>query len=435
MSILRRAAIAALVLLVCAGIAPRGNAQSPAPKVTVLKAARMFDGTTATLVPNAVVIVEGDRIKAAGSGLAIPAGADVIDLGDATLLPGLIDCHVHMTMQLTGDWPNRWTRHTDADDAIEATVYARRTLEAGFTTVRNLGAGGFVDISLARAIDAGTVPGPRMYASGHAIGITGGHGDANGFRPGLIMLAPEQGVANGSEEVRTAVRFQVKYGAKVIKVMATGGVLSEGDEIGAQQMTDEELRTAVEEAHKLGRKVAAHAHGTVGIKAATRAGVDSIEHGSFLDDEAIALMKEHGTYLVPTLLAGYTVAKSAEAGTLPAFAREKAKAADNAMHTSFRKAVEAGVKVAFGTDSGVSLHGQNAHEFALMVKYGMTPINALFAATRDAAALVGLADGGAIAPGKLADIVAVPGDPLADITAMERVSFVMKGGVVYKSQR
>lgn len=433
MKLQARAAIAALVLVTLCGLG--ATAQSPAPKITVIKAARMFDGKSAQLIDNAVVVIEGDRIKDAGSGLAVPAGAEVIDLGDATLLPGLIDCHVHLTMQLTGDWPNAPVRQTAADAAIASTVFARRTLDAGFTTVRNVGASDFVDIALAKAIDSGEVSGPRMIAAGHAIGITGGHGDANGFRPGLITLGPEEGVANGTDEVRLAVRSQVKYGAKVIKVMATGGVLSEGDEIGAQQMNDDELKAAVDEAHKLGRRVAAHAHGTAGIKAATRAGVDSIEHGSFLDDEAIALMKEHGTYLVPTLLAGYTVNAASESGKLPAFAREKAKAANAAMHVSFRKAVDGGLKIAFGTDSGVSLHGQNAHEFALMVQYGMTPVNALFAATRDAAALIGVADVGAIAPGKFADIIAVPGDPLKDITTMEHVSFVMKGGVVVKTGR
>lgn len=429
MTTLQRLSIA-LIALVC--FPSFVTAQSPAPKTTVIKAARMFDGTSTTLIPNAVVIVEGNRIVAAGSGLAIPAGADVVDLGDATILPGFIDCHVHMTFELTGDWANQAVRESASDAAIKATVYARRTLEAGFTTVRDLGSGEFVDVSLAKAIDAGTVPGPRMITAGHAIGMTGGHADDNGYRPGVLERGLESGIANGADEVRASVRYQVKYGAKCIKVMATGGVLSEGDEIGAQQMTDDELRAAVDEAHKLGKRIAAHAHGTSGIKAAARAGIDSIEHCSFLDDEAVALIKAKGTYVVPTLLAGFTVEAGAKSGTLPAFAREKALDAADNMRRSFRKAVDGKLKIAFGTDTGVSRHGGNAREFGLMVQYGMTPIDALFAATREASALLGMKDIGAIGAGKLADIVAVPGDPLKDVTVTERVSFVMKDGVVVK---
>lgn len=429
MTTLQRVSIALVALV---SFSSSVAAQTPSPKTTVIKAARMFDGKSSTLVSNAVVIVEGNRITQAGSGLAIPAGAEVIDLGDATILPGLIDCHVHMDMELNGDWANAAVRNTPADAAIAGTVYAKRTLDAGFTTVRNVGASEFVDVSLARAIDAGRIPGPRMIVAGHSIGITGGHADENGFRPGLMDRGIEAGIANGADEIRSAIRYQVKYGATCIKIVATGGVLSEGDEIGAQQMTDDEIRVAVEEAHRLGRRVAAHAHGTSGIKAAVRGGVDSVEHASFLDDEAIALLKQHGTFIVPTLLAGYTVELRANNGTLPEFARAKAREAAENMRRSFRKAVEANVKIAFGTDSGVSAHGGNAFEFELMVKYGMTPAQSLLAATREAAALLGRTDIGAIESGKLADIVAVPGDPLGDITVMERVSFVMKDGVVKK---
>ncbi|MBK6427294.1 MAG: amidohydrolase family protein [Blastocatellia bacterium] len=435
MSTFQRLSLSIVAIVAFAGLAGPIHAQTPARKTTVIKAARLFDGASSTLIPNAVVIIEGNRITQAGSGLAIPAGADVIDLGDVTILPGLIDCHVHMTFELTGDWANQAVRESASDAAIKATVYARRTLEAGFTTVRDLGSGEFVDVSLARAIDAGTIPGPRMITSGHAIGMTGGHADDNGFQPGVLQRGLESGIANGADEVRAAVRYQVKYGAKCIKVMATGGVLSEGDEIGAQQMTDEELRAAVEEAHKLGRKIAAHAHGTSGIKAAARAGIDSIEHCSFLDDEAVALLKAKGTYVVPTLLAGYTVEAGAKSGTLPAFAREKALDAAENMRRSFRKAVEGNLKIAFGTDTGVSKHGGNAREFGLMVQYGMTPTQTLFAATREAATLLGRTDIGAIEAGRFADIVAVPGDPLKDVTVMERVSFVMKDGVVVKTTR
>ncbi len=431
MKIARRSLVALGALVLLFG-APSVHAQSPAKRATVIKAARMFDGVSASLIPNAVVIVEGNRIAQAGSGLPIPPTAEVIDLGDATILPGFIDCHVHLTIELSGDWPNQALRQTSADAAIKATRYAQRTLEAGFTTVRDVGGGDFVDVALARAIDAGTIPGPRMFPSGHGIGITGGHGDENGFRPGLLDHGIREGIANGADEVRASIRYQVKYGAKSIKVIATGGVLSEGDEIGAQQMTDDELRAAVDEAHKLGRKIAAHAHGTSGIKAAARAGVDSVEHSSFLDDEAVALLVAKGTFVVPTLLAGYTVEAGAKDGTLPLFAREKALDAAANMRRSFRKAVDGKVRIAFGTDSGVSAHGGNAREFGLMVKNGMSPAGALFAATREAAALLGNGDIGAISAGKLADIVAVPGDPLVDITVTERVTFVMKDGLVVR---
>jgi imidazolonepropionase-like amidohydrolase len=420
-------------LFVCPLAAFGAGQTAQTPHVTAIKCGRLFDGRSETLVQNAVILVEGEKITAVGPNLSIPSGAEVVDLSSATVLPGLIDCHVHLTMELRGDWPNAPVRQTEADTAIASTVYARRTLEAGFTTVRNLGASAFVDVSLRRAIDSGVVPGPRMVCAANAIGMTGGHADTNGFRPGLLDRGPEQGIANGPEQIREAVRYQVKYGATVIKIMATGGVLSEGDEIGAQQYTEDEMRAAVDEAHRLGRRVAAHAHGTSGLKAAVRAGVDSIEHGSILDDEAIALMKEHGTFLVPTLLAGTTVEAAARDGSLPAFAREKALHAASEMRRSFRKAVDANVKVAFGTDSGVSAHGQNAREFSLMVANGLRPIQALFAATRDAAALLGWQDRvGSIEPGKYADIVAVPGDPLQDVSVMERVSFVMKGGRIVK---
>lgn len=426
---------ARVLVVLLAFVCPLVAAQQPAapPRVTAILCGKLFDGKSETFVSNAVILVEGDRITAVGPNLPVPAGAEVVDLRSATVLPGLIDCHVHLTSELTGDWPNAAARSTEADAAIRATVYARRTVEAGFTTVRNLGADGFVDISLQRAIDAGTIPGPRMLCAGHAIGMTGGHADTNGFRPGLFDFGPKEGIANGPEQIREAVRYQVKYGATVIKIMATGGVLSEGDEIGAQQYTAEEMSAAIDEAHRLGRRVAAHAHGTSGIKTAVRAGVDSIEHGSILDDEAIALMKEHGTYLVPTLLAGATVEAAARNGTLPLFAREKALHAADEMRRSFARASAANVRVAFGTDSGVSAHGQNAREFALLVKNGLRPIQALFAATRDAAALLGVEKNvGSIEVGKYADVVAVPGDPLADVTVLERVSFVMKGGRVVR---
>ncbi len=299
--------------------------------------------------------------------------------------------------------------------------------------MRNVGAGHFSDIALRKAIDDGVVVGPRILAGGHSLGITGGHCDTNGYVPGLFEPGVERGVADGPDAVRAAVRYQIKYGADLIKTCATGGVLSEGDEAGVQQYTYDELSAMVEEAAKLNRVVAAHAHGTEGIKVAVSAGVASIEHGSILDDEAVALMRERGTYLVPTLMAGYAVERQAKEGVLRGLRAEKALYIAPLMRRSFRMAVDGGVNIAFGTDAGVFPHGTNAREFSLMVENGMSPMAALVSATSTAAKLLGVSeDRGSIAAGKLADIVAVPGNPLEDIRVMERVMFVMKGGAVVK---
>lgn len=430
----QRAALAwALAAAIGAAAPICAAAETPAPRL-VLRAARLFDGTGSETRRNVAVVIRDGRIErvAAGS-FDPPPGAGTVDLGDVTLLPGFIDCHVHLTMEVTKGWELEAVKGTPADAAIFGTVGARKTLRAGFTTVRNLGDRGGESVALRNAIDRGLVPGPRIVTARHMLSITGGHGDwSGGFRPGLSLLGldpPEAGLCDSPDACRAAVRSQVKHGADVIKISATGGVLSAGDEIGARQFSDEELRAIVSEAHLLGRKVAAHAHGTAGIKAAVLAGVDSIEHGSMLDDEAIRLMKEHGTVLVPTLMAGETVEAAARAGTLPDFAVAKALVVRPKMLDSFRRAAAAGVKIAFGTDSAVSPHGKNAHEFELMVQGGMSPAAALRAATSTAAALLGReAEIGTIAEGKAADMVAVPGDPLKDISVLLRPVAVFQAG-------
>lgn len=409
-----------------------------AQKTTVLRAARMIDGTRGAPVRNAAVVVTGDRIVAAGptASVVTPAGALVIDLGDVTLLPGFIDAHTHVIGRTLGDplADLAVVKDYDSYGAIIGVSNAQKTLMSGFTTIRVVGVLNFDDMALRQAINDGRVPGPRMENAGHALGISGGHCDENAFRPGLIERGPRQGIANGPDEVRAAVRYQVKGGADLIKMCATGGVLSEGDAVGVTQYTYEEIKAAVDEATKLGRKVAAHAHGTEGIKIAVRAGVSSIEHGSFLDEEGARMMAQRGTFLVPTLMAGEAVEKFANNGVLKGLRAEKALAAAAAMRKAIRIAVARRVPIALGTDAGVIPHGTNAREFALMVEWGgMTPMQSLVAGTMGGAKLLGWdSKVGSIAAGKFADIVAVAGDPLQDIHAAERVGFVMKGGVIYK---
>lgn len=404
----------------------------------VLKAARIIDGTGAPPIVNGVIVILDDTIMAVGPAarINIPTGARVIDLGDATLLPGFIDAHTHIIGRVLGDPDANGAIFRDPDSfgAILGVRNAQMTLMAGFTSIRNVGAGNFNDLALKRAINEGWVPGPRILGAGHSLGITGGHCDENGFKPGAADGDYKTGIADGPEQVRAAVRYQIKYGADLIKTCATGGVLSEGDAVGATQYTFEELKAMVEEAHKLERKVAAHAHGTEGIKIATRAGVASIEHGSFLDDEGAKLMAERGTYLVPTLMAGETVERLAKNGVLKGFRGEKALMAAAVMRKAIRIAIANNVKIALGTDAGVIPHGTNGHEFTLMVEWGgMKPMDAIQAGTLNAARLLGIDNNyGSLAPGKTADIVAVSGDPLTDIKRMERVVFVMKNGSVYK---
>lgn len=402
--------------------------------VTYIKAGQVVDTLEGKLRSNQVIVVEDDRIArvAASGDVDIPAGAAVIDLSGQTVLPGLIDMHTH----LTGD--HRFHGYESLGVSLpRETLYGvyngRKTLLAGFTSVRNVGAGGFSDIALRDAIAAGEIEGPRMRASGPALGITGGHCDNN-------LLPPEYadrgaGVADGPWAVRAKVREIVKYGADVIKFCATGGVLSKGDSVGGQQYTLEEMRALVEEAHRHGRKVAAHAHGTEGIKAAIVAGVDSVEHSSLIDEEGIRLAKEHGTFLVMDIYVDtYILQHGAEVGMLPE-SLEKEREVGQLQRDNFRKAFEDGARMAFGTDGGVYPHGDNARQFAYMVEYGMTPMEAIQAATVEAAELIGWAnDVGAIEAGRYADIIAVEGNPLENVRLLEDVAFVMKGGQVYKAR-
>jgi imidazolonepropionase-like amidohydrolase len=409
-------------------------AVSVSAETYAIKAARLIDGTGAAPVRNAIVVVNGETITAIGT--AVPAGATVIDLGDATLLPGFIDAHVHLLGRQLGEegWDSSSVKDFSGYSAIRGVGHAEKTLLAGITTARNVGAGEFHDVALRQAIDDGSARGPRLQVAGHGLGITGGHCDDNGYRPGLVDAGVKEGIANGPDEVRAAVRYQVKYGADVIKTCATGGVLSEGDAVGATQYTFEELKAMVDEARKLERKVAAHAHGAEGIKLATRAGVASIEHGSFLDEEGARLMAQRGTYLVPTLSAVERVEAAAKNGVLKGLRAEKALSAAAAARNAIRIAVANQVPIAMGTDAGVIPHGTNLHELELMVKWGgMRPMEAIVAATMGGARLLGWEERiGSIAQGKRADLIAVAGDPLADISRLGNVSFVMKNGVIYK---
>jgi imidazolonepropionase-like amidohydrolase len=414
--------------------------QAPAKGTVVLRAARLIDGSGAAPVQNGVVVVTDDRIVAVGASgsVSVPAGARVIDLGDATLLPGFIDAHTHIIGRPLSDPASDIAAVKDipAYAAIVGVSNARKTLMGGFTTIRVLGSPDFDDVALRQAITNGVVPGPRMQVAAHSFGITGGHCDENGYTPGLEDRDYRTGVADGVDEVRKAVRYQVKYGADVIKICATGGVLSEGDAVGATQYTLEEMQAVVSEAAKLDRKVAAHAHGTEGIKLAVRAGVASIEHGSFLDEEGARMMAQRGTFLVPTISAGEFVENAAKSGRLTGLRAEKALAAAQGMRSSVRLAQRLGVPIALGTDAGVGEHGANGHEFTLMVTWGgLTPMQSIVAGTSSAAKLLGWEKQiGTLAPGKWADIVAVPGDPTSDIKLMEKPSFVMKGGVVYRNE-
>jgi imidazolonepropionase-like amidohydrolase len=428
-----------LAVALLAFSAPVRVAAQEKPPVTVLKAARLFDGKSDAVILNGVVVVEGGKISAVGAGLAPPAGATVVDLGDATLLPGFIDAHVHLTGESGENWYQdtlNGMRQTVAEQAIRATEYARKTLLAGFTTVRNVGAGDHVDIGLRNAINAGVVPGPRMLTAGYALGARGGHCDNTGFPYDFFGHEPgvAEGIAAGPDQFRDAVRMQLKYGADLIKVCATGGVLSLTDEVDTPQLTQAEMDALVDEAHRLRKKTAAHAHGAEGAKVAIRAGIDSIEHGSLLDEEALKLMKERGTYLVPTVMAVEYTARRPR--NFPPEIAEKARRAGEAHAAMLKRAIQLGVKIGLGTDSAVSPHGLNAQEFSLLVAHGMTAAAALRAGTSSDARLLGLdSQIGTLEAGKAADIVAVPGDVIADVKSTERVVFVMKGGKVYRNDR
>jgi len=401
-----------------------------------LRAARVFDGVSGQVIENGVVVVTGGKITAVGQ--SVPEGARVIDLGDATLLPGFIDSHVHLSGEMSDNWFRDFRDamlRFPAEQAHYAARNAERTLMAGFTTVRDVGSADWQAVSLRKAIDGGVIPGPRILASNYAIGATGGHGDGTPFPPERIPPdGPVKGVCNGADQCRAAVRFQIKYGADVIKFMPSGGVLSLSDPVDVPELTQDEIDAIISEAHAWHRKVAAHSHGDLAAEMAVKAGVDSIEHGTFLTEATLRKMKKKGVYLVPTLFAGEWVGEKAD--NYPPPVAVKARAAAAQMQATFAAAVKIGVPIAFGTDAGVEPHGRNAREFSLMVKNGMTPVQALLAATRNAADLLGVADEtGSLAPGKAADVIAVAGNPLADIAATEHVVFVMKAGKIYRKPR
>jgi imidazolonepropionase-like amidohydrolase len=411
-----------------------------AQDVVVLKAARMYDGKSDRLVSPGLVVIKGGKIESVGA--TASAAGQVIDLGDATLLPGFIDAHTHLTMQYSTDYDRAQLdglRKTIPEQAIDAAQNAAVTLRAGFTTVRDVGSWDFLDVGLRDAINHGATPGPRMLVSVHALGSRGGHCDfSGGFRFGLFGHEPDisEGIVSGPNSARDAVRFDVKYGADVIKTCATGGVLSLADSVDAPQLTQEELNAIVDEAHALGRKTAAHAHGATGAKRAIRAGIDSIEHGTFLDDEALEMMKAKGTYYVPTLMAVQGIRERLSSGKFPPPIETKARAAMAGIDTTVRKAISQNIRIALGTDASVYPHGRNAEEFGQLVRLGMTPVAALRTGTSVTAELVGLGGRiGSLEPGKIADIVAVPGDPVADIHRVEKVFFVMKDGKIYRNDR
>jgi len=411
------------------------KAQGTEAKITAIKAGKLIDVENGKTLVNQIILISHDSIIAVGANLSIPKNANIIDLSAFTVLPGLIDCHTHITGQPGGDYYADIFRKTPVDIAITAPIFAKRTLEAGFTTVRDLGAPGLVDIALRNAINNGDVVGPTIYAATVFIGSTGSHGDLNGFSPYLNFDMPKglSGVANGVDEVRTQVRYNVKNGADVIKFGASAGVLSEEESVGAPQYSQEEMNAIVSEAKMWGRKTAAHAHGAEAIKMAVKAGVASVEHGSLVDAEGIALMKANGTYLVSDVYDDeYILTEYAKLG-YPDKIINKEKMVGRLQRENFQKAVEAGVKIAFGTDAGVYPHGWNAKQFKWMTRFGLSPMGAIQAATINAADLIGIKEKtGSITVGKRADIIAVKTNPLEEITSLENVNFVMKGGVVYK---
>jgi imidazolonepropionase-like amidohydrolase len=426
-------AICVCLALGMTGMCAAGDAQETAKtagKRTLVRAGHILDVKTGKLADNETIVVIGDIIQSVEptTSVAAQSGDTVIDLGGMTVMPGLIDVHTHLTMNADFD-PYRELTSTSAKEAINGVVNARTTLMAGFTSVRNVGASGFVDVDLRDAINAGQVPGPHMQVSGPLLGITGGHCDEN-LLPIEYHLVGD-GVADGIAQVQHKVRENIKYGADLIKICATGGVLSKGDDPQASQFTLEEMQAIVADAHRLGRKVAAHAHGAQGILWATEAGVDSIEHGSYINDAAITEMKKHGTYLVPTL---YLEDWMVQSGHLPPFYQQKMVDVSAVAKKNIKRAVEAGVKVALGTDAAVYPHGLNAHELDVYVnQIGMSPLAALQTATVNAADLMGwTTKTGSLEPGKWADIIGVEKNPLDDVRVLQDVKFVMKAGVVYK---
>ena len=409
------------------------TAPALAQEVLILKAGRLIDGRGGTPLAPAMVRVEGERIIEVGSRVPVPAGARVIDLGSATLLPGLIDLHTHLTDKFGIHWEDALVTTTPGQAALWGAKNARDTLMAGFTTCRDMGpTWPYVDVDLRKAIEQGAVPGPRLLVAGNYVSSTGGAGDARQFSI-FVDVPIVRNLADGPEEVTKAVRTNLKNGADLIKILATGAVLSKGIPPGAQQYSDEEIQAAVTEAKRWGRQVAAHAHGADGIKASIRAGVRTIDHGSYLDDQAVALLKKtRETFYVPTLWTSDVIATSAH---VPESEKERERQIKEVAYAGFRRALAAGIPIGFGTDSSVIPHGRNAHELLVRLGLGESPMAALVSSTRLGAEILGLSDRiGSVEAGKLADLIAVPGDPLADMGQMEHVGFVMKGGSIERDE-
>jgi imidazolonepropionase-like amidohydrolase len=406
-------------------------------EVIVLKAARLIDGRGGAPLAPAVVVIDGERIAAVGPSAALPAGARVIDLGGATLLPGLIDLHTHLTIRYGENWEEQLVKFTPAHVALWGAANARTTLLAGFTTCRDMGTSWpYVDVDLREAINAGAVPGPRLYVAGSYISSTGGAGDAKQFSD-YVQVPLVDNLADSPAEVTKQVRKNFKHGADFIKLLATGAVLSQGITPGAQQFSDEEIQAAVTEANRWGRPVAVHAHGTQGIKAVIRAGVRTVDHGSFLDDEAVAMLQaaRGKTWYVPTLYTMTALERDGRKNGVPEPELARARMVGPQMRLGFQRALAAGLPIGYGTDSGVIPHGENAEELIVRVGLGEKPMDALVSATRISAEVLGWSDRlGTVEPGKFADLIAVGGNPLEDITVVRKVGFVMKGGVVYKDE-
>jgi imidazolonepropionase-like amidohydrolase len=415
-------------------------AQSPVPTTSYVKAGHLFDSESGAYRNNVVLVLSGDRIQSVEpSTFTIPSGAKIVDLSADYVLPGLIDCHVHLGFRADKYDPINSFKETPFTSAYSSVVNAQRTLNAGFTTVRDVGSLPFMAVDLRNAINEGLIPGPRIVASGPPLSITGGHGDLNNYSPQTrVSMFPDErdySIADGPEQIRQTIRAQVKYGVDVIKILASGGVLSKGDQPGAAQYTFEELKMAADTAHASGRKIAAHAHGAQSIKDSINAGIDSIEHASLVDDEGIRLAKAHGTYFVMDIYNDdYILGKAKDFG-IEEENLAKERMVGKTQRENFRKAFQAGVKMAFGTDAGVYPHGDNAKQFHYMVLYGMTPAQAIQAATRNAADLIGRAsDVGTLSPGHYADLVAVKEDPLQRVEVLEHVNLVMKGGTIVKDE-